>query len=105
MQCRRRRSQQVVIFLWMADHLVYHLEEWLPIRRDRFHEREEIRDSDIINSASIKIGSECHSCKRAVASIASAVDRYSFWIGNAFALKPFHTIGYIVLHRLSPLLE
>src|SRR5688572_22440784 len=105
MENRRSGRQQVLVLFGMPDHLVEHFQIRLPIRRYRFHEREEVRDSYIINSGGVKLGcvNEPRECR--ITTVAAAVNSDALGIRDSFFDEPLDTVADVVLHRLAPLLE
>src|SRR5581483_1340983 len=82
-----------------------HIEIGFPIRRDRFHKREKICNTAVVDRTGIKVRRERNPGKRSVATVASTIDRDPLGIGNALLYQPLNAIADIILHRFAPLME
>src|SRR5688500_3266006 len=94
-----------MIRIGVADHFEQCLKAGSPVRRNSFHESEQIRNTNAIDAASVEVRRECKPCKCSISSVAGTIDTDPRRIGDTLVDQVIHSIGDVVLHSLAPLFE
>ena len=79
------------------------LADRLPVGRDRFEQRDQVRRADDGDARGVEVGREGDAGQGRVAAVGAAHDADALRVGDAFRDQMLHAPGEVVLHLLAPL--